>query len=112
MVQRVFIVWSYSLFCDTVRAVLNHPQIEVVGQTSDQESIQARVAALQPDIVIIEDTGEGLAISARALQILEDNSGKPRVFRMSLEDNELRVFSEERVILSQVEDLRKLILQA
>ena len=33
--QRVFIIWSYPLFHESVRLFLEHPDIKLVGATSD-----------------------------------------------------------------------------
>lgn len=107
--RRVYIVWLHALFHETVRLVLSHPGIEVVGASSEYPSAQDEISALQPDTVIVEQTEDDTAISPEARQILESSSWSPRVICMDMENNELWVYSRERLTIGQGKDFLDLI---
>jgi DNA-binding NarL/FixJ family response regulator len=110
-IQRVFLVWKHPLFYEGVRLLLdNHPEIEVVGATSERAQARNAIEELQPDIIIIESEENDDAISVDALRILEKSSWAPHVVCMSLWNNELREYQREQHTATQAEDLLNLIL--
>jgi DNA-binding NarL/FixJ family response regulator len=105
--QRVFVIWTHSLFHEAVRQLLRHPLIELVGATSDHATAQVEIAESKPDTVIIE-TPEGNELSSsETMTILREG---PRVIRMSLSDNELSVYHRKHQTVADPGDLLRLIL--
>lgn len=105
--QRVFVIWTHSLFHEAVRQLLNHPEIELVGASSDHSTAQAEIAESKPDTVIIE-TPEGNELSIiETMTILREG---PRVIRLSLSDNELSVYHRKNQTVADPGDLLRLVL--
>ena len=71
-----------------MRLLLNHPDIEWIGATSDYATALAQIEALRADTVLIEQK-EGKKLPTDVLKILETNSAHMRVIRLSLADNQL-----------------------
>ena len=109
MVQRVFIVWTHPLFYETVRLLINHPAIEIVGASPEYAAARVEIGNLQPEIIIIEETENGAATGTEVLQILETSPWRPRVIRLSLKDNELWVYYHERWTVGSSEELLRLV---
>ena len=107
-IRRVFIIWAHPLFHEAVRRILADTEIEWVGGTSDHAAAHDQIARLQPDTILIEE-GEGGSASAEALEILEASSADVRIIRLSLADNELRVYQREQRTLGRAEELLRLI---
>jgi DNA-binding NarL/FixJ family response regulator len=108
-IRRVYLVWISPLFHESVRLLLNHPQIELVGSGSEFERAQGEIRSLQPDMIIVEEGDDKLA-PAELLRILEASPGEKHVARLSLQDNELTVYHRHQRTVAQVEDLLNLIL--
>jgi len=107
--RRVFVIWTHPLFYESVRLLLQHPDVEWTGATSDRVAAQAQIVSLRPDTILIEEE-EGSNAPAETLEILEASSADMRVIRLSLADNELRVYHREQRTVGQTEDLLHLIL--
>lgn len=107
--RRVFVVWSNPLFHESLRLLLNRPEVEWVGATSDHAAAHDQIVSLCPDTILIEEE-EGSNAPAAALEILEASSADMRVIRLSLADNELRIYHREQRTVGQTEDLLHLIL--
>ena len=105
---RVYVIWTYPLFHESLRLLLNHPGIEWVGATSDHEAALSHVANLRPDIILMEEV-EGSDISAETVKLLECSSMDVRIIRLSLANNELTIYHREQRNMGQAEDLLKLI---
>ena len=106
--RRVFVIWSNPLFHESLRLLLNHPEVEWVGATSDHATAHDQIVSLFPDTILIEEEEESNA-SAETLEILGTGSADVRVIRLSLTDNELRIYHREQRTVGQAEDLLKLI---
>ncbi len=106
--RRVFVIWTHALFCAALRRILADPEIEWLGGTSDRAAAHDLIARLQPNTILIEEV-EGSGVSAEALEILEASSADMRVIRLSLADNQLRVYHREQRTLGQAEELLRLI---
>src|SRR3989304_4359470 len=90
--QRVFVIWTHPLFRDTVCLLLSHPLVELVGTTNDHSAAREQIHQTRPNVVIIEQIdGEELA-SEETVAILQQGS---KVVRLSLADNELRLYLRE-----------------
>jgi AmiR/NasT family two-component response regulator len=105
VVQRVFIVWTYPLFRETVSLLLEHPGLTVVGVESDRTEAQTQVTHLKPDIIIIEETANGEPIDTDIIGLLDTSAWEPRIVRLSLQDNELRLYRREQRTIETREDL-------
>jgi AmiR/NasT family two-component response regulator len=106
--QRVFVIWSHSLFYEAVRQLLRHPQIDIVGATSDHSSAHAEIAKAKPDIVIIENPEHDEESSEETITILREG---PKVIRLSLSDNELSIYHRQEQTIADAQDLLHLIIQ-
>ena len=107
VVQRVFVIWTNPLFHDSVRMILNHPDVEWVGSTSDYTTARDKILSLQPSVVIVEEV-EG-ANPALVFSILEWCNWNMRVINLSLTDNKYYVYHRQQKIVGQAEDLLRLI---
>ncbi len=108
--RRVFIVWRHPLFFETVRLVVRHSGVEVVGASSEYASAQGAIDELRPDVVIVEEAEDEPVSQAEAVRILEASPWGLRIIRLSLDDNDLWVYQRERKRLGQSDDLLHLIL--
>ena len=104
----VFVIWTNPLFYESTRALLNHPEIQLVGASSDFSQARMEIAALRPNVVIIEGSSVSNSIDCETLPILKSGS---RVIQMSLDDNELNLYQHQRRTLAKAEDLRAMILE-
>ena len=105
--RRVFVLWRNPLFYESVRLLLRHPAVAMVGATSDDTTVQEMVAALKPDVVIVETAGE------------EDQRPVPTVLletvakllSLNLSDNELSVYSRRDHTVGDAGELLSLVLE-
>jgi len=110
-VRRVFIAWSHSLFHGSVRLLLNHPEIEVIGACLGSEIIWSEVISLHPDTIIIERGGEG-GENAVGLEAFPACESGMRFVQVGLEDNTAWVCRCEPHVIEQAQDLVLLVLNA
>ncbi len=106
-VRRVFVIWTHPLFHESVRLLLNHPEVEWVGSTSDYETALTKILDFQPDTILVEEVEE--TISERIIKLLEGSSWNLRVIGLSLDNNKMRVYHSEYRTVAQAEDLLHLI---
>jgi DNA-binding NarL/FixJ family response regulator len=106
--HRIFVIWKYPLFYETVRLLLHDPGIEWVGATSELKEAKAEIAAHHPDTIVIEEE-EGSDVSAELSQLLHDSSIHSRIFSLNLSDNDLEIYHRERRTVLQPDDLLNLI---
>jgi hypothetical protein len=107
--QRVYILWSYPLFQQMVSLLLKHPAFLIVGAGSDREQARREIERLQPDIILLEETPDGAPIDADILEFLKSSAWEPRIARLSLQDNDLRIYQREYRIIETPEDLLTLL---
>ncbi len=110
-VRRVFIAWSHSLFYGSVRLLLNHPGIEVVGASRESEIVWSEIINLSPDTIIIERRGEDDSPVAGTRILWESATWKPRIIHAGLHDNIAQVCRCEQHTLEHAEDLLLLVLK-
>ncbi len=106
--RRVFVIWTHPIFHESVRLLLNHPDVEWVGATSDYAAAKDEVLDLQPDTILVEEIAGNIPVEV--LEIMEASSQNVRVIGLSLADNELSVYYHEQRTVGQAEDLLRLIL--
>lgn len=109
MTRRVFIVWFYPLFHETVRLLLHGEGIEIVGADSDNVAARRAIELLKPDTIIIEETEDSAPIDSQVYELLEMDEWEPRIVRLSLQDNELRLYHRERWVIGDSDDLLRRI---
>lgn len=109
MAQRVYILWSYPLFHQTVSLLLKHPAFAIVGSGSDREQARQEIEHLQPDIILLEEAANGAPIDADILGFLNSSAWQPRVARLSLQDNDLRIYQRKYRTIETPEDLLALL---
>ncbi len=107
-VRRVFVLWRNPLFHVSVRLLLDKPNVEVVGATSDYTTCRDQITDLKPDLVIIEKARTEELASEDTVWIL---SAVPRVVHLSLADNELSVFQHQHRTVAKADDLLQLVLE-
>jgi DNA-binding NarL/FixJ family response regulator len=105
--QRAFVIWTHPLFHESVRRLLQHPDVEWVGGTSDHAAAREQIASLRPDTILIEQGESGAP--PEALEVLEACSWKVRVVGLGMDDNRLIVYRREQRTVVQAGDLLRLI---
>jgi DNA-binding NarL/FixJ family response regulator len=106
--HRIFVLWNHPLFYESVRLLLQKDEIEWTGATSRVEEAFSDIERLQPDTILIEEE-EGGDIPDKAIKLLENSSASARLFRLSLNDNDLEIYYREQKTVVQPEDLLHLI---
>jgi AmiR/NasT family two-component response regulator len=106
-IQQVFIIWSHPLSYESMRLLLNHPEVEIVGATADYANAQEEITRLKPDTIIFEETEDGARTVA--LAILESSHWVRRIIGFSLDDNQLIIYRREERTVMRAEDLLSLI---
>ena len=109
VIRRIYIVWVHPLFCDTVRLLLTHPLIEIVGLSNDYETAEKEVSEHKPDTVIIEDTEESAVTRIKSSEIMDLFPAAERIIRLSLKDNELWVYRHERQSITNIDEFLRII---
>ena len=106
-IKRVFVIWAHPLFLESVRLLLKQAQVELVGSTSDHDAARTQIEAQAPDVVIIEQTDGEKQASLETISILQAG---PRVVRLSMDNNEISLYSREHRTVMQADDLANLIV--
>lgn len=106
-VHRVFVIWTHSLFHESVRLLLNRPAIEWVGATSDYTAAKDAILSLRPDTILIETAGD--QAPAEVEEVLKKTSWAVRIISLNLDNNKSIVYQRERRTIKQPEDLLHLI---
>ena len=109
MPRRLFVIWNSPLFHKSVRLLVEHPDVEWVGTTSDYEKAKDQVLALEPDTILVEEI-DGL-IPATILDILETSTYDFRLIGISLLENKITIYRCEQREVTRADDLIHLILQ-
>ena len=107
--RRVFIVWVNPLFISSLRLVLQHPEIEWAGSAMDDEELPAKIAAIQPDTVLVEGADESSI--HKVTSILEYSRWNMRVIGLNLSDNQITVCNIGQDRLIDKDDLIRLVLK-
>lgn len=108
MSRRLFMIWTSPLFRDSIRLLLNDPEIDWLGATSDYTAAKDTILKLQPDTVLFEEVEGAIP---QVMEVLEANPFRIRLIGVSLAENKLQVYQREQRTVAQAEDLLRLILQ-
>lgn len=109
MVRRIFIVWARPIFHEALSAILQHPDIQIVGASSSHAESEEAIRQLQPDTIILEETEEAPITSMDMSRLLETTASARRVIRVSMEDNILWMVRRNERIMHQADELLNLI---
>jgi DNA-binding NarL/FixJ family response regulator len=104
---QVFLIWTHPLFHEFLQLLLKGDRIEIVGETSDHAEAQRLIAEQKPDVVIVESQGSEVVDSTETFSILMVS---PRVLRLSLEDNQLKVYQRQERTITNPRELLTMIL--
>jgi AmiR/NasT family two-component response regulator len=114
-VCRVFVIWTSPLLLASLRALLNHAQVEWLGDSSSQDNFSQRLEELEPDTIfleidppLMETSGEQAEI---AFQIMGTNRQSLRLIQVSLDRNDIQVYRVDHETIHHKEDLLKLLLK-
>jgi DNA-binding NarL/FixJ family response regulator len=106
-IRRVFAIWAHPIFHESVRLLLNRPDIEWAGATSDYAAAKDAILSLRPDTVLVEEVGG--QVPAEVKEVLEAIPWSVRIISLNLVDNKSMVYQRERRTIEQPEDLIRLI---
>ena len=109
MPRRLFVVWTHPIFRDSVRMLLDHPEVDLAGTTSDYVAAKEAIMKLKPDTILVEEV-EGI-VPTNLMEILDANYFNLRLISVNLDDNRLRIFHCQQWNIVQATDLLRLILQ-
>ncbi len=104
--RRVFLIWTYPLFKEVVCLLLGQSEVELLGATSDHAEALDLIADLKPDVVIVEVAEGDQSNCEETISILQVS---PRVIRLSLDNNEMKIYQRHDRMMTNVEDLFSLI---
>ena len=89
---RVYVVFRNQLFRDAIGAILRAcPDIELVGCTDKPEQSAKAVAALVPDVILAEETGDRPVIAD--LQMILASPKSYRLITLRMDDDGMQVWS-------------------
>jgi DNA-binding NarL/FixJ family response regulator len=106
--RRVFILWTNPLFHESVRMLLDHPEIECVGETNDYTASYEEILTPRPDTILVEEINGNIPLEI--MQVLETSQWVVKVVGLNLWDNQLISYLRVQQTIGTVEDLVHTIL--
>ena len=106
--HRIFVIWNHPLFFEAIRLFLQNKSVDWVGACQNMDDAISQISNLHPDTILIEETENG-DTSTRVVELMETSPSNIRIFRMNMNDNELKIYHREQITVMQVEDLVHLI---
>lgn len=106
--QNVYVFWDTPLFYESISWLLKHPDIRVVGETSNDEIVFADIAMKRPNTILIEDTG--IDRNEMARECLNSIPWAIKIILLSFNNNQLNIYHHEQRTMVQSEDLLQLVL--
>ncbi len=108
--KRIFMLSSSSLFSQGVEIVLRQKcDVEIVGHEADVDTAIARIKALRPDVVIVDnERSGGLTDWALVMRLLQEQTGA-KIVGLSPHDNTFSIYQGEQRELCRIEDLTRAI---
>ena len=106
--QKVFIFWVTPLFYESICWLLKHPDIKLVGATSNYAAVLTDIVQKRPNTILIEDTGK--QHSEMIMEYLDTRPWAIKIILLGLMDKKLIVYHHEQRSMLQTEDLLQLIL--
>lgn len=99
---RVFVVWSNRLAREAAESLLHEAGIVLLGAERDLDRAQAQIAALHPDVVLVEGEADGGMIEH--LLTSADTIQPRRLVRFTLRDNDLAIYQRQVQTVARAED--------
>lgn len=106
--HRIFVIWIHPLFFESLRLLLQKANIEWVGSSHSMQREYAEIHGLNPDIIFVEEEESG-EIQENVMDLMETSTNDVRIFRLSLADNDLKIYHREKRTVMQADDLLNLI---
>ena len=106
--RRIYAIWTNPLFHESIRLLLQHPDLIWLGAAADLKVARADILRLHPDTIIFEETGAGIPLDV--MEILEADCWDMRIIGLSLDDNEISLYHRERQIVLEARDLLQFII--
>jgi DNA-binding NarL/FixJ family response regulator len=106
--HRVFVIWNHPLFYESIRLFLQQTNVECVGACQHMDKAIPLINTLHPDTILVEET-ENDDTSARVIELIETSSINVRIFRLNMNNNELKIYRREQITVMQADDLIHLI---
>jgi DNA-binding NarL/FixJ family response regulator len=106
--HRVFVIWNHPLFYESIRLFLQHTNVECIGACQNMDEAISQINNLHPDTILVEETESG-DTSRRVIDLIESSSINLRIFRLNMNDNDLKIYHREQMTVMQAEDLVHLI---
>jgi hypothetical protein len=105
--QKIFIFWVTPLFYESICWLLKHPDIQLVGATSNYAALPTDIVQKRPNTILIEDTGK--QHSEMIMEYLDSLPWAIKIILLGLMNNTLIVYHHEQRSMVQTDDLHKLI---
>lgn len=106
--HQVYVIWTNPLFHDSLRQLLDHAYIEWVGSATDFSNAVEEISRLHPDTILTEEVA-GETTTSTFMKIVEQFQWDLRVIGVSLEDNQMSIYTHAQQTVGQVEDLIHII---
>ena len=106
--HRIFVIWNHPLFYEAIRLSIRNSRVECVGAYQSIHEAYQHISELHPDTILVEELEEG-DISTGVIELLEASSIGVRIFRLNMNNNELKIYHREQKIVLQADDLIQLI---
>ena len=110
VIKNVYVIWTHPLFHVSIRALLDHPEIELIGSSSDWIIALEEIAESKPEIIIIEEDDLEINTSINLMVNLGSNHPDYHIIGLNINDNKLNVFHHQEQKVMEVDDLMRLVL--
>ncbi len=107
--KSVYAIWTNPLFHVSIRMLLNHPDIDWLGSTSDPTIALDKISNLKPEINIIEEEQESKT-PIKLMKNLESHHLDFFIIGLNLNDNKLNIYHHQEQKVVNGDDLIRLIL--
>ncbi len=108
--HRIFVIWNHPLFFEFIRLLLEKANVRWIGSSHGSERMVPEIHQLKPDTILVEEEEDG-HIPTTLLDLMETSAANIRIFRLSMADNDLKVYHREKKTVLQAEDLLNLITE-
>ena len=106
--HRVFVIWNHPLFYESIRLFLQQTNVECIGACQNMDEAIVMISRLLADTILVEETEYG-DTSKRVIELIESSSTNVRIFRLNMNNNELKIYHREQITVMQAEELIHLI---
>ena len=107
-VTKLYIYFKHTLFGQGIRSLLRGQRsIQIVGMEKDEAKSVEAIQTLNPEVVIVEESGRG--ISSATLGAILRKPGVGRVVTLDIDHNYATVYDRRCTTTARPEDLVKAI---